>query len=346
MRSHYGRVFCSERRLAGFPFFRFGVILFTASLFAQYQAAQSQVAHNQAAEDQVAVMPVARVNGITVTDSSNGTDVEITTTRSVALRSQVVTGPDRLILDFPDSLPGNDLHDQAINRGQVKGVRAGLFAQHPPVTRVVIDLKSPQPYRIYPSGKTVIVKLVTGEKPVAPGTPAHIDEVAYTPPPAKPAPTLNVEYKNSRLSIWADKASLAQVLNEVHQKTGAEVSFPPAAAQEQMVANIGLLPVREALTALLNGSRFNFILVGADNDPSKLKSVTLTFRSGGVSQPALAPPPSEQHAVVESAPQPDASQPDLPPQPEAQPQPQEGPAQQEEPVPPEPAPPPDGPPSQ
>jgi len=189
----------------------------------------------------------------------------------------------------------------------------------------------------------VIVKVLTGEETTGRRAPAHVDEVAYTPAPATPTATLKVEFKNSQLSIWADKASLAQVLNEVRQKTGAEVTFPAAAGQEQMVANIGLLPVREALTALLNGSRFNFILVGADSDPSKVKSVTLTFLSGDVSQPALAAP-SEQPAVVEGAPQPDTAQPDMPPHPEAQPQPQEGAAQQEDPGPQEPSPPVDTPP--
>jgi hypothetical protein len=300
--------------------------LFGAGLFAQEQFAQAP--QNQSSQNQTGVKPVAKVSQVTVTDVGNGIEVEITTTRPVALRTQLVTGPDRLVLDFPDSLPGRDLRDQVINRGQLKGVRAGIFSQRPPVTRVVIDLKSAQPYRIYPSGKTVIVKVLTGEETAARKAPAHVDEVAYTPAPAKPVPTLNIDFKNGRLSIWADKASLAQVLNEVHQKTGAEVTFPPAAGQEQMVANIGLLPVREALTALLNGSRFNFILVGADNDPSKIKSVTLTFRSGGVSQPALAAP-SEQSAVVEGAPQPDTAQPDMPAPPEAQPQPQEVPGPQE-----------------
>ena len=75
------------------------------------------------------------------------------------MRSQVTTGPDRLVLDFPNALPGSDLHNQTINRGGVNGIRVGLFSQNPPVTRVVIDLKSAQQYRIYPSGKTVLVKL-------------------------------------------------------------------------------------------------------------------------------------------------------------------------------------------
>lgn len=301
----------------------------------------------QSATSQIAAVPVARVNQVTVTPGNSGIDVEITTTRSVALRSQVVTGPDRLILDFPGALPGGDLHDQTINRGQVKGIRVRLFAQNPPVTRVVIDLKSAQPYRIYPSGKTVIVRFnpAAGEKQAAASAQGHINEVSYTPPvPAKPAPVLKVEYRTGRLSIVAHDVSLAQVLTEVQHKTGADIPIPSVAAQEQVVADISLLPVREALTALLNGSRFNFIMVGADNDPSKLKSLILSFRGGGVSQPAIAPPPPGQ-AVVDAQPEPEApqpemqfqpdpaAQPDPPPQPDPQTQPQEGPGQQETPQP-------------
>jgi len=324
MRSIYKRVFCWVLMSAGGPIFPF-----RPSLFAATQPAATEPAVNQ-----IAVMPAARVNGVTVTGGGSGIEVEITTSRSVALRSQVVAGPDRLILDFPDALPGTDLHDQAINRGQVKGIRVGMFAQHPPVTRVVIDLKSPQPYRIYPSGKTVIVKLMTGEKQAAVGVQAQLKDVSYTPPaPAKPAPVLDVDFNEGRMSILAHDVSLAQVLNEVQRKTGADIPIPSVASQEQVVADIALLPVREALTALLNGSRFNFIMVGADEDPSKLKSVILSFRGGGASQPAIAPP---QPAVVDAQPEPEAPQPDMQPPPDTQPPPQEGAGQQEAPQPPAP----------
>ena len=299
---------------------------------------------SQPAVAQAAVPAVARVNSVTVTGGSAGLAVEISSSQSVALRSQVVTGPDRLILDFPEALPGTNLRNQAINRGQVKGIRVGLFSDHPPVTRVVIDLKSPQPYRIFPSGKTVIVKLSTGDKLAAtptPGNPAtsdsaHLDPVAYTPPPPpQPAPTLDVQFKDGRLSILAEKVSLAQVLNEVQRKIGADIPIPSMAAQEQVIVNTGLLPVRDALTSLLNGSRFNFIIVGADGDPSKVKSVILTFRgAAGISQPAIAPP--AQPPVTDAQPEPEPQpQPDMQAQPEPQPepQPQEGAGQQEAPAP-------------
>ncbi len=275
---------------------------------------------------------LAKIDLVTVTEGKGSVNLEITTSRSTPMKSQVTTDPDRLILDFPQALLDPGVHSQLINRGEVKGFRVGLFEQKPPVTRVVIDLNSALPYRIYPSGNTVIVKLMTGDK----GVGGRLNDVSYTPPiPAKPAPVLRVEFANGRLSVLAHDVSLSRVLNEIQSKTGADVTVPPIASQEQIVADTGELPIRDALTALLNGSRFNFILVGTDDDPSKVKKVILTFRSGGVSQPAIAPPPppAPPEPAVENSPQPEPPPPDQP-QPGMQPQP-DGAGQQEGPAPPD-----------
>ena len=80
-----------------------------------------------------AVKPGAKISSVTVTNGSNGIEVEIAASEAVAMRSQVTTGPDRLVLDFPNALPGSDLHNQTINRGGVNGIRVGLFSQNPPV---------------------------------------------------------------------------------------------------------------------------------------------------------------------------------------------------------------------
>jgi hypothetical protein len=263
-------------------------------------------------EAQAGDRPAARVRTVKVTTNTKSTlEVEIVTSQPVPVRSQVTTSPDRLVLDFPNALPGSGLRNQAIQGNQVKGIRVGLFANSPPVTRVVLDLNGPQRYQIFPSGRTVLVRLAMSDQ-----ARGQINKVSYTPPPPQPAPTLEVEYRDGRLSILADRVSLAEVLNQIHLKTGADISVPPAAAQEQVVTNIAPAPVREALSALLNGSRFNFILVSADSDPSELKSVILSFRGSGVSQPAQVSP---QPAVRESEPE-TFVQEEAPPEPQPQPQ--------------------------
>jgi hypothetical protein len=277
--------------------------------------------------------PTARLRAVTVTGGGNNIEVKIATSQPVAVRSQVTTSPDRLILDFPNTVPGIALRNQAIDRGQVKGIRVGLFAKDPPVTRVVFDLKGPQPYQIFPSGKAVIVKLASETQPAA-----RLNPVSFTPAPVKPESKVEVEYQDGRLRIMADNASLAEVLRQIQIKTGTEIVVPPAAAQELVVVSIDPAPVREALAALLNGSRFNFIMVSSDQSPAKLKRVILSFREAGAQPGITASAPAvtenQQEPEPETEPQPEIQAPaqETPPAQEAPPQqqPQEGPPPQQE----------------
>jgi AMIN domain len=280
--------------------------------------------------------PLTTVESVKVTTVASGISVEIATSQPVALRSQMIADPDRLILDFPNAQAASDLRTKLLNQGDVKGFRVARFSENPPTTRVVIDLKNPQHYQIFPDGKTVIVKLKSelksDEQQAA--VKAHLDNVAFTPAP--PRPKMEVEYNAGRLRIRADHASLAEVLGEVQRQTGTDIPIPPGAAQEQIVAVIGPAPIREALVSLLNGSRFNFILVDSENEPGKLKSVILTYRgAGGISQPAMSspePPAVQGEPQPEPEPQPTEVPQEMPQQTDGQ-SPQEGPPPQENPPP-------------
>lgn len=262
---------------------------------------------------------LATLQSVKVTSNANGISVEIESSQPIALRSQVATDPDRLVLDFPNTQPAAGLHTKLLNQGDIKGFRVARYSANPPTTRVVIDLNSPQHYQIFPDGKTVIVKLMSDQQQAA--VKAHLDNVAYTPP----APTMTVAFNNGRLSISAERASLADILNEIHRQTGTDITIPAGAAQEQIVANIGPLPLREAIASLLNGSRFNFVMVDSERDPGKLSSVILTYRSaGGMSQPGI---PTPQPPVTQSDPEPEP-QPVPEAQPEMQPQPEPPPSQE------------------
>jgi len=115
---------------------------------------------------------------------------------------------------------------------------------------------------------------------------------------------------------------LAEVLAEVHRRTGADITMPPGAGQEPIIADLGPAPAREVMATLLNGSPFNFVMVGSDNDPSQLRGIFLTLRQGaggdnpvtypavvvGQQQPgpdqAMAPPDNNENPP-EAAPNPE-----------------------------------------
>jgi len=103
---------------------------------------------------------------------------------------------------------------------------------------------------------------------------------------------MEVEFRNGKLKIVADHASLAAVLNEVHRQMGTQVSLPAGAGMDQVFVSLGPAGPREVLTSLLNGSHFNFIIVGSDSDPAQLRSVILTPSTGGpADSPAAYSPP-------------------------------------------------------
>lgn len=272
--------------------------------------------------------PAATIRRMTVLRAGTSVELEISASQPLVPETQMVTGPDRLVLDFPNTLPGGELRTLK-GMGGMKSVRVGLYKSNPPVTRVVLDLKSAQPYELFPSGNTVIVKLDAGVMPNAPSpapvaphnAPAAVPAVASNDmpaalPPVKPASKVEVQFQNGNLSIWADRATLAEVLFEVHKRTGAEIAIPSGAEQEQVVAKIGPLPAREAMAALLNGSRFNFIMVGSSSD-SSLRSVILSLREGGAPPMSnyAAPSSATAQAAPEPQPEDDAAQDAPPPQP-------------------------------
>lgn len=297
------------------------------SICRQFVISIALMASAAAASKTPAAKTVAILQSVKVTSSPGGITVEFSASQPVALRSQSATDPDRLVLDFPDTQPAPDLHSKLLNQGDIKGYRVARFSEKPLVTRVVIDLNSPQHFQIFPDGKTVIVKLMSDQQQAS--GQAHVDNVSFPAKPAQPASNLDVQYRNGRLSVSADHVSLAQILNEVKRQTGTEITIPPGGGQEQIVVGISPQPLREALVSLLNGSRFNFIMLDSDRDPGKLKSVILTYRSAGgaTSEPAIAPPPPP---VTQSEPEP-APEPEMTPtQAEPQPEPQQQPEGQQE----------------
>ena len=268
------------------------------------------------AEGQSATPAVATINRVALLGGIENVEVEITASQRMTPQVQVLTGPERLVIDFPGALPAGTLRNVSVSRGQVKSIRVGLFGSNPPVTRVVLDLKVAQQYELFPAGKTVIVKLRPTIKPVAAltTTAAKVSSPIASPiEPIKPVAKVEVEFRNGNLRISVDKATLAEVLYEVHRKTGADIPIPSGTEREQVVGNFGPAPAREALASLLNGSSFNFILVASDTDPSQLRSVILIPKGDAGSQSTLYVP---AQPVAEAQPeQPVAQgQPDAPPE--------------------------------
>jgi len=261
------------------------------------------------------------VRSVKVISGKNTVEIEVEASERIVPQTQVLTGPDRLVVDFPNAVPSPQVRSQSVDRGDVKNVRVGLFQGKPPVTRVVLDLKTARSYQIFPSARTVTIKVL--------GEPAVTEAAVYSPANRpgfvaanyttrlEPVRIVNsersgleVSYHNGLLGIQANKVTLSEVLYAVQQRTGAEISIPAGAEQEKVAAEFEPGPAPEVLARLLNGSRFNFLILSAADDPRHLDRVILSPRTEGTFTPVVETPlqivqstdGQEQAAVVQNQP--------------------------------------------
>lgn len=256
------------------------------------------------------------VNKVSIV-AENPFQLRIETTGQIAPQAQMIEGPDRLIIDLPNTQPGVGLRRLNVNRGAVRAVRTSLYSRQPSVTRVVVDLTLPQWYRIVPDSSGVLVTIGGGAgAPTDPGTtigwvstksPAHHVSSAKTtavmPGARRSAPVngVSVEFANGMLSIHANNASLSEVLFQIQKKTGAEIAIPAGTEQERVAADFGPGTPSDVLSQLLNGSGLNFVVVGSESDPNALRSVLLSPKGPDMPTPAQPySPPVAQNMQMEA----------------------------------------------
>ena len=153
-----------------------------------------------------------------------------------------------------------------------------------------------------------------------------------TPPPAPPptpeqlpAVQPRVSFQNGLLSIEANNSTMYDVLSAVKRQTGANIDVPLGSAADRVVTRIGPGKPRDVMASLLSGSKFNYIIVGAAQNPDGIQRVILSRRPAGAApaaasgqasfNPQVIPAP-EDEPVEEMEPEPppeEIAQPEPPP---------------------------------
>jgi hypothetical protein len=126
--------------------------------------------------------------------------------------------------------------------------------------------------------------------PTGPVQPIPLDSMAPVPP--------QVSYQNAQLTIVAPNSTLGDILRAVRKQTGAEIEIP--VAPERVVTRLGPGSARDVMADLLNGSRFNYVLLGSPADSAALTRVVLVAKTG----PDSASPNGPDTAQIAEQPQP------------------------------------------
>jgi hypothetical protein len=151
--------------------------------------------------------------------------------------------------------------------------------------------------------------------PLPSGTQGPVPQV---PLDAIPAVAPQVSYQDGQLTIVAPNSTLGDILRGVRKHTSADIEIP-ATANERVVTRLGPGPAREVVAELLNGSRFNYVLLGSPSDASQLVRVVLVAKSGPDNpEPAKAgasgAPPAQVAADAADAETPEETPDDTPDQ--------------------------------
>lgn len=136
--------------------------------------------------------------------------------------------------------------------------------------------------------------------PTGPVQPMPLDTLSAVAP--------QVTYENNQLTIVAPNSTLADILRAVRKSTGADIDVPTA--PERVVTRLGPGPARDVLADLLNGSRFNYVMLGAPGNDTALTRVVLVAKG-----PMESTPPNQNVARVVQQPgmaQPTSAPPQMP----------------------------------
>jgi hypothetical protein len=148
--------------------------------------------------------------------------------------------------------------------------------------------KKPSPVAAQPAARPVPAQIV-------PPVPATLMNSA----PVNP----NVTMSNGLLTIDAPNSTLSDVLRGVHNATGAEIEG--TSPSERVAVRLGPGDPRQVIAALLEGTPYDYLILGSQQRPYAVTRIVLTQSSGGASAqngPAYRPqPPMAQPAADEDS---------------------------------------------
>ena len=109
-----------------------------------------------------------------------------------------------------------------------------------------------------------------------------------------------VSYRDGQLTIDAESATLAAVLQLVAERTGAVISVPSGSGLERIVEHAGPGSAKDVLTQLLNGTHFNFIIISSAQHPDEPEQVLLSMRGEDtqVAKTVSAPPAAPASSLL------------------------------------------------
>lgn len=105
------------------------------------------------------------IQKLSVVEDHGGARIELALTAPVANpHVTVATKPDRLILELPETVPGDSLSLVPFSEDGITSIIWALDDHVPPATRVIVQLKAPRPYDLSIEGNRIVLSVLSAEQ--------------------------------------------------------------------------------------------------------------------------------------------------------------------------------------
>lgn len=154
------------------------------------------------------------------------------------------------------------------------------------------NLPDPPPVTDPNSTATPVQPPPQNQPPLAPqvnGEPAKSMAEPALPENLPPPTPAQVTYHNGLLTVQATNSTLAGLLAAIRNKTGIQFEGLEAGAPERVAVSVGPAPEGEVLAAILDGSKFDYVVLNRSDSPETVQRVLLTPR-GVLAAPGSPPP--------------------------------------------------------
>jgi len=89
-----------------------------------------------------------------------------------------------------------------------------------------------------------------------------------------------VTYRDGLLTVQTVNSTLGGVLSAIRNKTGIQFEGLEGGLSERVALSLGPAPEGEVLTAILGGTRYDFVAIDRPDSPGIVQRVILTARAG------------------------------------------------------------------
>src|SRR5258708_18251723 len=99
------------------------------------------------------------IRNVAVVRGKDEFSVEISADGPITAKTMKLSGPDRVVLDIPNSVLEGHSREIPLNSANIKDVRAARYQSAPPATRVVVDLIAARDFEVSSAPNKLILKL-------------------------------------------------------------------------------------------------------------------------------------------------------------------------------------------